>query len=59
MMFFKRANQVISRESRILNDNFVFGKDETLLPKFTNIFGKSYAVNVYYLRIQKVELNLT
>ena len=58
-MFFKRANQVISRESRILNDDFVFGKDETLLPKFTNIFGKSYAVNVYYLRIQKVELNLT
>lgn len=40
------------------NDNFILGKDETLDPKFTKIFGLNYAVNVYYLKISKPELNL-
>lgn len=40
------------------NDNFLLGKDETLEPKFTKIFGLNYTVNVYYLKISKPELNL-
>ena len=32
------------------NDNFILGKDESLYPKFTRIFGINYAVNVYYLK---------
>ena len=40
-------------------DNFILGKDESLLPKTSKIFGLNYSVNVYYLRIEKVELNLT
>lgn len=40
------------------NDNFILGKDETLLPKFTRIFGLNYSVNVYYLKTEKPELNL-
>lgn len=39
-------------------DNFILGKDETLDPKFTKIFGLNYTVNVYYLKISKPELNL-
>lgn len=39
-------------------DNFILGKDETLNPKFTKIFGLNYNVNVYYLKISKPELNL-
>lgn len=40
------------------NDNFLFGKDETLQPKFAKIFGLNYYVNIYYLRINSPELNL-
>ncbi len=40
------------------NDNFLFGKDETLQPKFAKIFGLNYSVNIYYLRINSPELNL-
>jgi hypothetical protein len=40
------------------NENFILGKDETLEPKFTRIFGLNYSVNVYYLKISKPELNL-
>lgn len=40
------------------NDNFLFGKDETLQPKFAKILGLNYTVNIYYLRINSPELNL-
>ena len=33
------------------NDTFIFGKDETLHPKFTRILGTNYAVNIYYLKL--------
>ena len=59
MNILKRAKSVNTKEKAISNDNFILGKDETLLPKFTRIFGTKYAVNVYYLRVQKPELNLT
>ena len=36
----------------------MFGKDETLQPKFAKIFGLNYSVNIYYLRINSPELNL-
>jgi predicted metal-dependent hydrolase len=39
-------------------DNFILGKDETLLPKFTRILGTNYSVNIYYLKIKSPELNL-
>ncbi len=48
----------IKRNTYINNDEFILGKDETLLPKFTRIFGLNYSVNVYYLRTEKPELNL-
>lgn len=48
----------INKKSYLSNDNFMFGKDETLKPKFTTIFGENYSVNVYYLRISSPELNL-
>ncbi len=41
------------------NDSFILGKDETLHPKFTRIFGLNYSVNVYYLKIKSPELNLS
>ena len=59
MNILKRAKSVNTKEKAISSDNFILGKDETLLPKFTRIFGTKYAVNVYYLRVQKPELNLT
>ena len=59
MNILKRTKTVVTKEKRVSNDNFILGKDETLLPKFTRIFGTKYAVNVYYFRVQKPELNLT
>lgn len=59
MNLFKRVKTSYTKENtRFTNDNFLLGKDETLLPKFTKIFGKNYSVNVYYLRIKNPELNL-
>lgn len=58
MNFFKSVKSSNIKEKLNLNNDFILGKDETLLPKFTNIFGKSYSVNVYYMKIQKAELNL-
>ena len=43
---------------RDINNNFLLGKDETLLPKFTKIFGVNYFVNVFYLKIKKSKLNI-
>lgn len=43
---------------RYSKDNFILGKDETLNPKFTKIFGINYSINIYYLKISKPELNL-
>lgn len=43
---------------QINSDEFILGKDETLLPKFTRIFGLNYSVNVYYLKTEKTELYL-
>ena len=40
------------------NDNFLFGKDETLQTKIAKIFGLNYSVNIYYLKITSPELNL-
>ena len=39
-------------------EEFLFGKDETLSPKFTKIFGINYSVNVYYIKTKNPELNL-
>ena len=59
MNIFKRVKIASTKEYIDLGNNFIFGKDETLLPKFTRIFGTKYSVNVYYLRTEKPELNLT
>ncbi len=59
MNILKRTKAINTKEKSNFNDNFILGKDETLLPKFTRIFGTKYSVNVYYLRVQKPELNLT
>ena len=42
----------------ITKEEFLFGKDETLSPKFTKIFGINYSVNVYYIKTKNPELNL-
>lgn len=52
----KTAN--IKEREGFNNDNLLFGKDETLQPKFAKIFGINYAVNIYYFRITSPELNL-
>ena len=59
MNILRRTKAINTKEKSHFNDNFILGKDETLLPKFTRIFGTKYSVNVYYLRVQKPELNLT
>lgn len=59
MNILKRTKAINTKGKSNFNDNFILGKDETLLPKFTRIFGTKYSVNVYYLRVQKPELNLT
>ena len=40
------------------NNSFLFGKDETLEPKHTRIFGINYYLNIYYIKINKPELNI-
>ncbi len=45
-------------KSSYSSNNFILGKDETLNPKSTKIFGLNYTVNVYYLKVSKPELNL-
>ena len=59
MNIFKRVKFSYTKKKTDFNNSFILGKDETLLPKFTRIFGSKYTVNVYYLKIQKPELNLT
>ncbi len=44
--------------SNVSVENFIFGKDESLKPKFTSILGNSYLVNVYYLKIDTPKLTL-
>ncbi len=59
MIFSKKdKNIAISAKQDFTNDKFILGKDETLLPKFTKIFGLNYSVNIYYLKIKSPELNL-
>ena len=59
MSIFNRVKSSnINRNVDFNNDNFILGKDESLLPKFTKIFGINYSVNIYYLKIQKPELYL-
>lgn len=58
MNILKRIKSINTNEKSNLNNNFILGKDETLKPKFTTIFGTNYSVNVYYLRINSPELNL-
>ena len=59
MNIFKKSNiSNINKYSNSTKDNFILGKDETLMPKFTKIFGLNYSVNIYYLKIEKPELNL-
>ncbi len=59
MNIFRKVKFSNTKEKDVFNnDNFIFGKDESLLPKFTKIFGLNYSVNVYYLKIQHPELNL-
>ena len=38
-IFNKVKHSNINRNSRYTKDNFLLGKDETLMPKFTKIFG--------------------
>lgn len=59
MLFLNKVKSSNIKENGTIENEFIFGKDETLLPKFTNIFGVSYSVNVYYLKIQKPELYLS
>lgn len=59
MNILKRVKTSNTNEKTNSNDNnFILGKDETLRPKFTTIFGTNYSINVYYLRISSPELNL-
>lgn len=59
MIFLKKVKTLnISNKNAYTNDEFILGKDETLLPKFARIFGYNYSVNIYYMRISKPELNL-
>ncbi len=59
MNILKLVKTVGTKEKEDLNnDNFLFGKDETLQPKFAKIFGLNYTVNIYYLKINSPELNL-
>ena len=58
MNILKRIKSVNTNEKLNLNNNFILGKDETLSPKFTTIFGSNYSVNIYYLKINSPELNL-
>ena len=59
MNIFKRAKHInFNSYTGFTKDNFILGKDETITPKFTKIFGLNYAVNIYYLKIEKPELNL-
>lgn len=57
MNIFSITNYKTFRKSNTTED-FVFGKDETLEPKFTKIFGINYSINIYYLKIKSPELNL-
>lgn len=58
-IFSKTAyKSTILQKKNAISDNFILGKDESLQPKFTRIFGTSYSVNVYYLKIKSPELNL-
>ena len=53
------SNPINSRSSSVfIDNNFLLGKDETLEPKYTRIFGKNYYINIYYLKIVKPELNI-
>ena len=59
MNILKRVKVSNTKEKLNLDDNnFILGKDETLKPKFTTIFGNNYSINVYYLKISSPELNL-
>ena len=59
MNIFKKVKNSYTRGNiNYTKDNFILGKDETLMPKFTKIFGLNYSVNIYYLKIEKPELNL-
>lgn len=59
MNILNKVKSANTKEKTYFNsDNFLFGKDETLEPKFTRIFGLKYSVNVYYFKISKPELNL-
>ncbi len=59
-IFNKVKHSNISRNSRYTKDNFILGKDETLMPKFTKIFGLNYSVNIYYIKIEiQVYMRLT
>ncbi len=57
MNIFSKSNYKTVKKSSYLED-FIFGKDESLKPKFTKIFGKNYSINIYYLKIKSPELNL-
>ena len=57
MNIFSRTNYKTFRKSNTRED-FVFGRGETLEPKFTKIFGINYSINIYYLKIKSPELNL-
>lgn len=59
MNIFKKSKLSDIKEYNLFTqDNYILGKDETLTPKLTKIFGINYNVNVYYLKIKTPELNL-
>lgn len=59
MNIFKSIKLKESRTNKTFtNDNYLFGKDETLEPKIVKIFGIKYSLNIYYLKIKNPELNI-
>ena len=59
MNIFKSIKLKESRTNKTsTNDNYLFGKDETLEPKIVKIFGIKYSLNIYYLKIKNPELNI-
>lgn len=52
-----KTNTSFTKDNQISN-TFIFGKDESLMPKFAKILGISYALNIYYVRIQAPELTV-
>ncbi len=58
MNILKRIKVNSSKGNKVSSNNFILGKDDTLLPKFTRIFGLEYNVNFYYIKTKKPGLTI-